>query len=569
MKAKLLFATILAATAFVAYADEASSANFTITIPQGAEIQLGMKKAHFVDFSAVEPIFTNENENEIEVGYELTSGKVYNYRTWMKGGLTNAGHFTYQADASKCPVISFSKEDYFIASPSLCNHDTSENKGYETGDIFLNINEKGFMSLEVGDTFMVHAMRSWELTDNVINNYFIEPDFHYAVLGLDGEQCDNVITIKQAPGSAWAELEAVGQGTAIVLVSYDAIKLNYFSGTTKKDYLGGEIWGAIWPENTGVFVVSVGYEPSQIEPQFTINELFNAETKKLAGESVDAEHDVFYFLDSEDGFPYSFKADNAKSVKVAYPVFNQNGVSYTNFSGEGIIETNEGYTVLLKEGRQIVQITDESGNACYQVLTAKKCALEITNLTQPESNVYNPGDKLKLQFKGLRHPANKLAGIYNMSATLFYGEYPEGTMLKYGSNQYMFGSNEAAQAITATIPESFEDAEDKTFTLNQGMIQVKGFGDPIGNHRNTDYVVGRTPNFNAVSHDTYFGSLPSISLTVTPKNSESGLSAAHTENAEPLYYINQSGTKSTTPWEGFNIIIYTDGTARKALNCAK
>ena len=29
-------------------------------------------------------------------------------------------------------------------------------------------------------------MRTWQLTDNSTNNYFMEPDFHYTVVGLDG-----------------------------------------------------------------------------------------------------------------------------------------------------------------------------------------------------------------------------------------------------------------------------------------------------------------------------------------------------------------------------------------------
>ena len=40
--------------------------------------------------------------------------------------------------------------------------------------------------MAAGDTFRLHAMRTWELTDNTVNNYFIEPDFHYTVINLDG-----------------------------------------------------------------------------------------------------------------------------------------------------------------------------------------------------------------------------------------------------------------------------------------------------------------------------------------------------------------------------------------------
>ena len=86
-------------------------------------------------------------------------------------------------------------------------------------------------------------------------------------------------------GSAWASLKAVGAGTAIVLVTYDAIGLNFYASSTgvKQAYMGGEYWSAIWPENTAVFVVTVDDNESAMQPNMTINEEYNLDTKKNAG----------------------------------------------------------------------------------------------------------------------------------------------------------------------------------------------------------------------------------------------------------------------------------------------
>nr|MDE5561609.1 hypothetical protein [Bacteroidaceae bacterium] len=52
--------------------------------------------------------------------------------------------------------------------------------------------------------------------------------------------------------------------------------------------------------------------------------------------------------------------------------------------------------------------------------------------------------------------------------------------------------------------------------LTDGVIQVNGYGDPIGNHRNISREAGRSPNFTAIAHKTYFGSIPDVRIPLTP-----------------------------------------------------
>jgi hypothetical protein len=527
-------------------------ADYSITVPEDANFQLGIKFAHFTAFTSVEPMSTEISDGVKKINYRLANSQVYNYRTWKEGGLTQAGYFTMSTTAADCPVLAFQSSDYEQFGAKAINHDVNSNLGYETGDIFVNINEKGYLNLNVGDTYDAHAMRTWELTDNSSNNYFIEPDFHYTVIDVNGNPSTGVIEIENSDTTTdpWSTIKAVGPGTAIVLVTYDAIAVNYYSKSVKKEYLGGQNWGAIWPENTAAYVVTVGASASSVEPNMVINSEYNTSALKNAGIYVDAEHDVFYYLDTEAGANYTFTPVGAAKIEIAYPEIGEHMATYKGFGTEGVTAGEDGsYTLLLKEGRQIVRLTDAAGNATYQVLTAKKCHREITNASREGSAKFQPGDKVSIQYSGLRHPANKLAGIYNMSAYVTYNGVPNGTSLYLGSGQYTFGSVASAQAVTIEIPSNYDLEANPDFVMDEGVIQVNGFGDPIGNHRLISRTAGRAANFTAVSHKTYFGMLPDVRIALTPVT-----------NYTIKIQSNVEGVTYTLSREGVTLTANEDGT---------
>lgn len=488
--------------------------DYVVTVPRDAALELGTKGAHFTDFSIVQPTAVKEKGSHKEITYRLTKGLKYNIRTWRNDGVTQALYFT---KLDKTESLTITDDDYDAYDPHRVNHTVDSNGGYETGDIFVNINERNHLVMNIGDTFDAHAMRTWQLTDNATGNYFFEPDFHYKVIGLDGKPSSGVIEIStDDTSSSWRTINAIGRGTAIVLVTYDAMCVGYMNGTEKKDYLGGRCWGAIWPENTAVYVVTVGETLPALKPNMVVNSAHNKETLKLAGNNVDAEHDVFYYLDSEEGYRYTFSPEGVDNVTVAYPSVTGHGVTYSGFSSEGVSANEDGsYTVLLKEGRQIVRLSDANGNSIYQVMTAKPCQREIMNLSRPGSTIFMPGDKVAVKFSGLFHPANKLAGIYNMSAFVMYNGTPNGKEVIGTRNQYMFGSTPKAQTIEIQIPDNYDAGNAPVYSLGEGMIQVSGFGDPIGNHRNISRTAGRSPNFNAQAHATCFGAIPDTHIDIS------------------------------------------------------
>ena len=169
------------------------------------------------------------------------------------------------------------------------------------------------------------------------------------------------------------------------------------------------------------------------------------------------------------------------------------------------------YTRRLTEGRNIVCLTDAAGKSLYQVMTAKPCHRDIIVGEEVVTSV-KPGDAVKVQYTGLYHPAGKLAGIHNFNAFLDYKKPAEGVSVTKGKgNQYTMAASATAQAVSFTVPA---DWTAKTIEINDGVMCIGGFGDPVGNHRSTSKLTGRAPNFTAISQSAVFGRVPAIELSV-------------------------------------------------------
>lgn len=517
--------------------------DYVLEVPADADVELGEKRVHYVDFPLFSPMSVEMAGDKKRYTYRLPAGQKFNVRVWRPGALTRAFYFT-KGDFDETLTVPISL--FGECPPSWINHSAAANGGFETGDILLNINPQNHLRMDVGDEFYLHAMRSWQITDTQVDNYFFEPDLHFTILDLDGNPCSNVIDISSATrGSSWRKIAALQKGTVIVLATYDALGVTRDGLETP--FLGGDVWSAIWPENTAAFVVSVGEHSQIIRPNMILNEELNTpggenSLLKISGRYADAECDVFYYQDSTAGYEYTFSPENAAEISMARPTMSEDCATYTGFTGDGVAVNSDGScTILLTEGRNIVRMTDRDGDSAYQVLTAKKCHVELENITRPGSTVFYPGDSAKIQFSGLFHPANKLAGIYNMSAYVMYDGVVNGTSIVLGANQYTFGSSEKAQSVEIEIPADFDGA---VYTLGEGVIQVTGYGDAIGNHRNVNPAVGRFANFTAIAHQTYCGALPEIQI---PMFRQSGISLDQEDSGNHNRWFNLSGVEITRP----------------------
>ncbi|MDR0415629.1 MAG: fibronectin type III domain-containing protein, partial [Prevotellaceae bacterium] len=434
-----------------------------------------------------------------QVFYAL-SGQ-HNYRVSMPGKITHVGRFTPSATKK---TIAVAQEQLDSRSPTFIDHDVNSLNGRNHSDVFLNINAAGHLRMAKDSTFYLMNIRVWQAINSDVDNYFIEPDFRYSITSEQGVEDNSVVQI-----SADGTLTAVGAGTAIVRVTYDAMMVD-----------SGTLYSALWPENTGVFVVTVSDAPDApatgISSNMHIGEYWNTDPGVDRDTTfIDAEGDILYYDAASGGFDLTFKPDGVASVTLAQPVLHDSILSYPGgFSAGGVTPHPDGsYTVRVVHGRNIVKLTNARGESEYQVVSAKPATWTV-NGASGAGGVFRPGDTVNITFgtpgsdgKGypLYHPHNKLAGIYNMSAGIQYTSFETNFPLILGPGQYTFASR--AQGYSIIIPSDYAEEE---LALTNGTIKVRGYGSAFPAHRAITKKNGVPPNLNAGVRNAYFGSLPSF-----------------------------------------------------------
>ncbi len=483
-----------------------------ITVPSGAELFVGSKTKHYVPFTEMEPAGAIENGDGTTTYYfDLTDGGTYNYRVGGREYVTYAGIFQKTADYQM--TVTEEQLQPEGKSKSTVDHDVTANDGRNVADIYLNIDSRGYLKLDrINDTYQLVNLRNWEAVDSDINNYFIEPDYHYTVIDESGDPSGDVVTV-----SGSGLITAVGEGTAIVLVSYDAIDV--VSANV------GPFFGAIWPENTGVFVVSVGAGDSGIDTGMTINNGKNDPELKLSGDAIDAEHDVIYFTGDEGSYTFTPGTEDC-TVSTANPTVADT-MAFTGFVSTAA-NSDGSFTVPLTEGRNIVKI-EKGSKAEYQVITAKKVEITVNG-----GKPVVAGEDVSVVFDTVFHPANKLAGVYNMNAFIAY-QTPDGKLAGSTSKQYTVASTAAAQTMDASLERTTNSwgavsykktgsltipmEQNGNYVLTGGALVAVGWGDPYGNHRGITLTDGKAPNLNASVKEAKLGSLPDVAIPVTTLDS--------------------------------------------------
>lgn len=477
------------------------SREIAFTVPEEATLFVGRKIKHFVSFEEIEPLETTIQGGKRVHRYKLMNNSDYNYRVSQEGKLTNTGMFkANEANAS----MEITEQQLNVLPP-----DAILNRGtYLEGNIYLNINEQNHLKLTApGDEFQLLSLRSWQALIEGINNYFFEPDFHYEIIaGHD------VIDIAEGGPGNYSTIRAKENGTAIVKVTYDALKVN--GSTYIKD--AGDAFSAIWPENVGLFVVTVGQGETGISTGMESNKERNQKANEgktgnnvmnLQNGAFDADIDSVYFMDTEPGAVYTFTPSAGSEISVLRPEINHAAgtVSYGNgaFSTENVTSHLDGsFSVLLTEGRNIVKI-ERDGLAEYQVMTARPLTVTIDNVTRPGEEA-GPGDQVTVVLNGLSFPANKLSGIYNFNAQINFLAGPERAPLAGLVRQYNITTQ--ANSLTFKVPDNLEGS----YSLYDGYIKLGFFGSPIGDHRNIDPVIGANPNFTAQTREGYYSIFPEI-----------------------------------------------------------
>ena len=476
--------------------------NITFDVPENSTVTVGTLANYYV-YSYIEPVSRDEATNTVT--YRVDQNTDYFYRVQNPDGVT---YWDYKR-WSEGETITLTDDDLHIGDENFTK-DTIyrfEKNQYDRADIYLNINTQGYKSMAVGETFELNSFRNWFAIESFMNAKVALPDMHYRVIDVDGKPSDVVTITPDAVNSNVATMTANKAGTAIVLVTYDA--MTYMRGMTTTS--ANREFSAIWPECTGVFVVTVGSDGTGIETNMTLDRMDAAITKDEQ-RILDAEHDILFYL-GDRGASYSFKPESGCTVTVARSTVSGK-MTFSGFTSEGVTVATDGTVTVtgLTTGRHIIKV-EKNGVANYQVVTARGVSYDLLDAegnVLPDDAELKPGDKVKVQFHNLVSPKEKLSGAYNFNFSLYYkGE--DGTFFKSnpGGNfgVYDFSGNPVRQLIEITIPK---DQEGLTYTLT-GAIKQGGFAG-VPTHRGITYAAGAQKGFNAPSVSGILSRLPELAL---------------------------------------------------------
>ena len=476
----------------------------TVTAPAGSTVSMGEFGNYYV-YDFAKPLSTKTEGDTMTVTFLLSETSVNHFlRVQHPDGVTYWTFGKYKAGAT----FNVTKDDLHIGDESFTKDTVNRfNKNvYDLGNVYLNINQKGYLNLEQGQTRELDVFRCWQAIENFMNAQIALPDVHYTVVDLNGQSSDVVTITPDENNSSLAYMKANKAGTAIVLVTYDA--MTHMQGQTSNKENRG--FSAIWPECTGVFVVSVGADGSSIATNMTMDRM-DATISNDAQKALDAEHDILFYL-GDAGASYSFKPEEGCTVTVARSTVTDK-MTFNGFTDSGVTVAADGTVTVtgLTTGRHILCV-EKDGVKTYQVVTARGVSydfLDADGNVLPAGTEFKAGDKVTVQFHGLISPKEKISGAYNFNFTLYYkgadGKYyksnPGG-----GGGVYDFSGNPVRQKLEITIPEDWDGL---SFDLT-GAINVGGFA-KVPTHRILSYGDG-IDNPYGTSAAAILSQLPALSL---------------------------------------------------------
>ena len=522
----------------------------TVTAPKGSTIDAGTLAKYYV-FSFLEPFARSVEDGTAT--FHLDKNTDYFYRVRHPEGATYWNYVRLSADAA------YTVTDEDLGLTGDFSKDTIyhfENNVYDRAGIYLNINTKGYKNMAVGETFELNSFRNWFAIESFMNAKVALPEMHYQVIDVNGNPSDVVTITPNALNSNVAVMEAKHEGTAIVLVTYDA--MTHMAGQTSTP---SHRFSAIWPELTGVFVVTVGADGSAIQTNMKLDRM-DAVIEKDEAKQLDAEHDILFYTGTE-GASYSFKPEAGCTVSVLRPTVTAASMTYSGgFTNTGVTTAEDGTVTVsgLITGRNIIKVT-KGGLSTYQVVTARGVSYKFVNaegteLTQEELAAIKPGDSVTIQFSNLISPKEKLSGAYNFNFSL-YMQGPDGTFFKSdpGGNfgVYDFSGNPERQKLTVTIPKFWAK---ETYTLSGAIKQAGWPGVPT--HRGITYAVGTNPGFDAPKTAGILSRLPEITIPVVKLDFLTGKLIFQDQNGTSIDRKNLTVTLADSAGNG--IAVAEDGT---------
>lgn len=338
--------------------------DLTVTAPAGSTLRMGTF-GNYYSYTFLEPLSQETKGDTMVARFRVPETNLKHFlRAQHPDGVTywTFGKFTGGQELAVTRDDLHLDDDVTAASVNRFDKNV-----YDLGNIYLNINRQGYLNMDAGQTYELNVLRNWQAIESFMNSQIALPDAHYRVLSLDGGDSDVVTITPDANNSCLATMTANRPGTAIVQVTYDAM--------TFAQGMGGKDFSAIWPEFTGVFVVSVGADGSSIQTNTFIDRP-TVNITKDEQKYLDAEHDTLFYVGTQ-GASYSFTPQEGCTVTVARSTVTDK-MTFNGFTSQGVsVDKNGQVTVTgLTTGRHILRI-EKDGMAAYQVITARGVSYDI------------------------------------------------------------------------------------------------------------------------------------------------------------------------------------------------
>ena len=474
--------------------------NTDFVVPKGAHVVMtGIPSTTYGQGALVAASADLTGDDSDVYTFRLVAGSSYIYRATGDGLVTNASMFKFDGSTSRYDLTKTMTGD-----PKAILRDEKS----DAADIRLNgVDYTGSVALTVGGMKQLRPLRMFQIANNSstgMRGSTLEPVFHYTALDVDGT---NVVSVDDS-----GRITANSAGTAIVLVTYDAMYVADSGWSINKN----KTFGAIWPENTGVVVVEVGKNAATgPDANMTIN---NGD-RKVAGNKLDAEADVLYYTD-DSGCQYTFQPAAGSTVTLLRPTLTETAMTYTGgFGTDGVTTKGGDVTLTLTEGKNIVKISKD-GSDTYQVITVKKAGVVITNKTDPTRDIL-PGDTVTVQLTGVYHPANTMANLYNLYAYASYtdpGSNDTVTGYKNLFQRHLFDRADGndCRTVEVKIPANWD--ADEPYVLTDGVLNFYGNGKDIGSHRNSLPDLSTNVPYIGSYSSFALGALPDITIPVVKPN---------------------------------------------------
>ena len=474
--------------------------NTDFVVPKGAHVVMtGIPSTTYGQGALVAASADLTGDDSDVYTFRLVAGSSYIYRATGDGLVTNASMFKFDGSTSRYDLTKTMTGD-----PKAILRDEKS----DAADIRLNgVDYTGSVALTVGGMKQLRPLRMFQIANNSstgMRGSTLEPVFHYTALDVDGT---NVVSVDDS-----GRITANSAGTAIVLVTYDAMYVADSGWSINKN----KTFGAIWPENTGVVVVEVGKNAAAgPDANMTIN---NGD-RKVAGNKLDAEADVLYYT-NDSGCQYTFQPASGSTVTLLRPTLTETAMTYTGgFGTDGVTTKGGDVTLTLTEGKNIVKISKDGADT-YQVITVKKAGVVITNKTDPTRDIL-PGDTVTVQLTGVYHPANTMANLYNLYAYASYtdpGSNDTVTGYKNLFQRHLFdrADGDSCRTVEVKIPADWD--ADEPYVLTDGVLNFYGNGKDIGSHRNSLPDLSTNVPYIGSYSSFALGALPDITIPVVKPN---------------------------------------------------